>query len=261
MRTIVRFIAIVLVLLTGTAAAPVAMAAAPSGPKACATGKIFVWTTDRTALSTTDGSTRLAFTRPAGTRMCVARSAITSKGYVLATADGVSAWVDISTHRTVTGGSSAEARGHVKAAKTLAAKYGVPLQFAYRDEIDRTGNILQSTPWLSGTYNGVTGKPAAGRGLIRLGTGGVDLSRINRPTAQQRRALVMNTLRHELGHAMIERHCGTPYPPIVGSRAEQAAEAYADVYLGAATRSPGRLGYSDRIDLPRVRAIAAGRCH
>jgi len=144
----------------------------------------------------------MAYPKAAGTRMCVARSAITSTGYVLATSGGVTAWVDVTTHRTVTGGSTVEARGHVRAAKALAARYGVVLQFAYRDDLGRTGNIRSAAPWLSGTYSGITGKPAAGRGLVRLGTGGVDLSRISLATRSQRRALVMNTVRHELGHAL-----------------------------------------------------------
>jgi len=260
MRTASRFITALAVLLTGLTTVPTAAAAAPSGPRACATGKVYVWTNDRTAISPRDGRTRMAYPKAAGTRMCVARSAITSTGYVLATSGGVTAWVDVTTHRTVTGGSTVEARGHVRAAKALAARYGVVLQFAYRDDLGRTGNIRSAAPWLSGTYSGITGKPAAGRGLVRLGTGGVDLSRISLATRSQRRALVMNTVRHELGHAVIERRCGTPWPPVAGGRAEHVAEAYADLYLGAATRSPGHLGYSNKIDRPRAKAIHAGRC-
>jgi hypothetical protein len=72
----------------------------------------------------------------------------------------------------------------------------------------------------------------------------------------QRRALVFNTTLQRDDRAQVRHAVAADRP----SRTEQVTEAYADLHLGATTRSPGHLGYSSNIDAPRARAIHAGRC-
>lgn len=262
MRTIARFIALLAILLTTAATAPPATAAGCTTVDD--TPGSYVWIKSPTTLGP-DGQPGRK-TKAAGTRLCKSADQFVTPQFV-ESRDG---WVKVTKRAPNMGGPYGSAgRAHADAAKALAAKYGVVLQFAEADEVGRVGYITKSEVLLTGNYT-AGGVRAPGQGLIRIGNGGDNMSAAGKGNNWFRKHL-LNVTRHEIAHAEIEQRCGTTKPPVVGredavrkstgaSVHEHATEAYAVLYLGATEAAPGGLGYSKAWDVPRARAIHAGNC-
>lgn len=132
-------------------------------------------------------------------------------------------------------------------ARALAKKHNVRLQFAVSNVGGTVGCTAAHYWQLSGTYSGSYRHP--GEGLVRIGTG--TTSRCMRNQTD-----VMDTTRHELTHALIERLCpDAPAEP----RHENVTDAFAWKYLDATVRNPGGYGFT-RSDLWRATKIHGGWC-
>lgn len=131
-------------------------------------------------------------------------------------------------------------------ARAFAAKYDVKLQFSVSN--------VQGLAGCPGLWAGVNGtySPSGrvpGQGLVRIGTGTTS-------ECMRVREEVMNTVRHEVAHALTERKC----PQIFfETRYENMTDAYAWRFLGATTRSPGNYGFT-RTDLVRAWEVRRGEC-
>lgn len=165
-------------------------------------------------------------------------------------------WVPTSNNLPNAGGSSASAKAHAKAAKDLAAKYGLHVSFTkYTGYRDSVGYVTKNGVGLAGTY--YTSPMYPGRGLIELSNGGNSLSAadatIGKTTA---RSHILDTVKHEISHGRIELKCGTTRPPIVGERHEQVTDAYAVTHFGKK-----RISYPHTAaDIDKAKKIARGIC-
>jgi len=141
------------------------------------------------------------------------------------------------------------------AALWVAKKYGAHLQFANRDYLGRLGCASPFPNSVSGAYAGTGQYP--GQGLIRIGTGTTDRCMNDRRT-------VLNVVKHEISHALIERRCGTTRPRMVYrpesgfNRIEETTTAYAMKFLGATTNAGGLVPATK--DYWRATEIYYGRC-
>lgn len=156
-----------------------------------------------------------------------------------------------------TGGLSASAKAHTKAAKDLAAKYGLHVSFTkYSGFRDSTGWVnSKNGVGLAGTYYISPSYP--GKGLIELSNGGNSLAaadkKLGKTTARNH---ILDVVRHEISHARIELKCGTTRPPIVGDRNEQVTDAYAATFFGKK-----RISYPfTKADVVKAKAIASKKC-
>ena len=262
MRNVARILTALALLLVGVAPTPAAAAAGcplPDGGRG-----VHVWIKSPTTRAP-DGSAA-GRTRPAGTRLC---RSVTSDAQVVYV-EGATGLILATRLAPVAGGPAGSAgRAHADAARQLATRYGVTLQLSAADEGGRRGYVTASRALLTGSYT-PGGVLAPGKGLIRLGNGADDMSVAGSGNNWFRRYL-LNQARHEIAHAEIEQRCGTTRPPVAGAPGavrpstgkpvhEHVTEAYASLYLGATTRSPGGYGYSTTWDVPRAKAIHAGRC-
>lgn len=138
-----------------------------------------------------------------------------------------------------------------RAARDLARKYHVDLQFSNRDLIGRMGCSGVFSKYVTGTYAPSSQYP--GEGLIRLGTGKIKRCMYDKTA-------VLNVLKHEISHALINRVCGTTRPPMAtgGGRMEDVTTAYGFKYLGATSNS-GRIGHTVH-DTRRATNIHNGNC-
>jgi hypothetical protein len=263
MRIMTRLITVLAVLLAGVAPTPAAAAARCSLPDG---GRgVHVWIKSPTTRAP-DGSPG-GRTRPAGTRLC---RALPSGAPPVLYVEGATGNILVTRRAPTAGGpAGSPGRGHADAAERLAARYGVTLQLAARDEGGRRGYVRASKALITGSYS-PGGALAPGEGLIRLGNGGGNMSVAGSGNNWFRRYL-LNAARHEIAHAEIEQRCGTTAPPVAGGRTavrswtgkpvrEHVTDAYARLYLGATTTHAGGYGYSKAWDVPRARAIHAGRC-
>lgn len=261
-RPIVFAITAAIVLVTGAATAAPAAAAECTKPNG--DSGVYVWIKSPTTIGP-DGEPG-GTTRAAGTRLCKAADEFVTSAYV----EGAVGWILVTKRAPNLGGPAGSAgRAHADAAKALAAKYGVALQFAAADEVGRVGYVTSSGAMLTGNYSpgGVRGP---GKGLIRLGNGGDNMSAAGSGNNWFRKYL-LNVARHEIAHSEIEQRCGTTKPPVAGGPStlrsstgkavyEHVTDAYAVMYLGATSASPGGYGYSKALDAPRAQAIHAGDC-
>lgn len=158
------------------------------------------------------------------------------------------------------GGPTAAAKAHAKAAKNLAAKYGLHVAFTkYTGHRDSMGWVNKNGVGLAGTYYPSRAYP--GKGLIELSNGGNSLSaadaKMGKTAARER---ILDTLRHEIAHARIELKCGTTRPPITvkGDRHEHITDAYAVTFLGR-NKASMHYGYT-KADLEKAKKIAKGIC-
>lgn len=153
-----------------------------------------------------------------------------------------------------TGGTSVSAKAHAKAAKDLAAKYGLHVSFTkYTGHRDSVGWVNSTHGvGLAGTY--YTSPDYPGKGLIEISNGGNSLSAadglLGKTAARTR---ILNTVRHEISHARIELKCGTTRPPIVGDRNEEVTDAYAATFFGKTLKS---YNYT-KTDVAKAKKIAA----
>lgn len=168
------------------------------------------------------------------------------------------AWIPTSNNKPNLGGAAGSAgRAHADAAKALAARWGTTLHFTtYAGLHDRVGWIARDGSYgFHGAYYPYPQHP--GRGLIEISAGGkpLGLADTARGNAYMREA-ILNTTRHEIAHARIERRCGTWKPPIAGDRAENVTDAYAVTFLA---KTNANYGYT-AADVTKARSIAAGEC-
>lgn len=132
-------------------------------------------------------------------------------------------------------------------ARAFAADHHVYLQFAKSNEVGSVGCTGDFTGQISGTYHPSGRRP--GKGLVRLGTGTTD-------TCMRNRDEVMDTTRHEVAHALEERHC----PASLNERRhENVTDAFAWKFLGATNRHPGNYGFTSA-DLTRAYQILHYQC-
>lgn len=152
-------------------------------------------------------------------------------------------WVDGYTKYPPNGGRY---QPNADLARAFAAKYGVHLQFS-----DTNVQGLMGCPGLwagvNGTYSPSGREP--GQGLVRIGTGPTGL-------CMKVKDEVMNTVRHEVAHALTERKCPRIF---FEARYENMTDAYAWRFLGATTKSPGNYGFT-RADLIRAWEVRRGEC-
>lgn len=135
---------------------------------------------------------------------------------------------------------------HAYLVRRLARQYDVRLQFAYkaRESVGCTGIWAGQ---VNGTYYANPGEP--GKGLIRIGTGKTS-------TCMRNRDEVMNTAKHEVAHAVIERKCPNIYD---NPRYEYITDAYAYRYMATTNRAPGNYGFTTA-DLRQAINIMYKRC-
>lgn len=167
-------------------------------------------------------------------------------------------WIPTSNNQPNTGGTSVSAKAHAKAAKDLAAKYGLHVSFVkYSGFRDSVGYVTRNGVGLAGTYYQSPMYP--GKGLIELSNGGNSLSAADATIGKTAaRTDILDTVRHEISHARIELRCGTTRPPIVGDRHEQVTDAYAVTFLG---KSKKNISYPyTATELAKAKKIASGMC-
>lgn len=157
------------------------------------------------------------------------------------------------THRfTKTQPNHGRVESTADAVRWVARKHNVHLQFANSDLVGRMGCAGGFINSVSGAY-----APAAGEGLIRIGTGTTRRCMADRRTT-------LNVAKHEIAHAVIDRICGTTRPRMVYrpergfNRIEEVTSAYAMKYLGA-TMNDGGMRPAAK-DYWRADQLHAGRC-
>lgn len=153
-------------------------------------------------------------------------------------------WVQYGYGYTTTPPNNGKYQPNADLVRALAKKHNVRLQFAYKSR-DAVGCTGEWAGQVNGTY--YVSPRAPGQGLIRLGTGYYS-------TCMRNRTEALDTARHEIAHALLERHCPDHFED---PRFENITDAYARKYLGLSTR--GNYGFTWR-DLRKAVAFHDGRC-
>lgn len=136
-------------------------------------------------------------------------------------------------------------------ARLMARDEGVVLQFAHEDLVGR-GCFWNGTS--SAAYSGDT----KGTGIIRMGNSG-------RPSCNDNLNVILSTVAHELGHAYIEKTCGTMNPPRAagGGRMEDVTSAVGYLHFAdEVAKYGGRIvkGSYTKGDIWRAKSLIAGKC-
>lgn len=128
--------------------------------------------------------------------------------------------------------------------RALAKKYNVRLQFAYkaRESVGCTGIWAGQ---VNGTY--YLSPRGAGKGLIRLGTG-------RDASCMRNKTEALNTARHEISHALLERKCPNYWDE---PRYENITDAYAYRYLHLSFK--GNYGFTSA-DMHKAVSFHDGKC-
>jgi hypothetical protein len=217
-QTIMRKIRAALVTLALTGAALIAAPATAPAAEDCTT----VWLTNPTINNVLPAGTKRCLDLDAGAIIPVYR--LDDPG--LRQIDWLDSWAY--TRQRPNGG---RVQSTADAIRSVADRYDVAVQFAWRDLLNRRGCY-------NGFANSVTGAAMPsprhpGEGLVRIGTGTIDRCMTYKQTA-------MNVAKYEISHILIERICREMEPPIMqNGRADYITSAYAQKYLGATMSAGG----------------------